>query len=121
MVRSACRAAIVLILTAIFAGCASTGQRAPRGDAGQDAAATETPAETISAGMTKSEVRRLWGEPRDISPRQGEPEIEIWTYEFKKAMAGAQSSAGARAVVQRTIYRLTFTGETLESIDESAF
>ena len=121
MVRTAYRTAMIVMVTALALNCASTGQRAPRAGAEESTAVTEMPSGTPAIGMTKPEVRRLWGEPKDISPGQEQPGTEIWTYEFREAMAGAAGSSGARAVIQRTIYRLTFTGNTLAHIESTTF
>lgn len=121
MVRTIYRAAMLLTVATLVLNCASTGQRAPRHGAQEDAAVSEVPSGMVTVGMTKSQVRRLWGEPKDISSGQEQPGAEIWTYEFRKAMAGTQTSGGARAVIQRTIYRLTFEGEKLKGITETDF
>jgi outer membrane protein assembly factor BamE (lipoprotein component of BamABCDE complex) len=117
------RFAAAVVLAAMVLGCTSTGQRAPRGEgsasSGSDAVLSTD--EMVEVGMSKREVRGIWGEPRDIAPKEGESDTEVWTYEFRKALAGTQSGGSARAVVKRTIYTLTFEGNRLATIEENTF
>jgi outer membrane protein assembly factor BamE (lipoprotein component of BamABCDE complex) len=66
----------------------------------------------VTVGMSQSQVRRLWGEPRDIIAAEDQSGQEIWTYEFKKAVSRS---------VSRTVYTLTFAEGKLTEVAEKMF
>ncbi|MBI3661787.1 MAG: hypothetical protein HY234_01875 [Acidobacteria bacterium] len=66
--------------------------------------------------MSKADVRGLWGEPREVVPDPKLTGTETWTYERTVGSGAATEGRSARAVVRRTIYRLTFTNDRVTKI-----
>lgn len=104
----------------LMAACASTGVRRPRPEAANATIRQAISEDRVVLGMTADQVRGLWGQPNDIAVKAGDGNMMTWTYERKKAMAGVTGNRGARAVVIRTIFTLTFKNGILMTLEEKA-